>query len=143
MRMYKTLKDLPTHKEGSILVESDGVYSFVTSPWTKYTKVEVEEYPEWFELMVDDWENGETFFYLSTDFEIVEKEFNSIQHYKLVLNGNAFKDKETARWLKDKLNILLTDDDMIITDNGTIMSIVSNIKSKNVDKAVKSLMALL
>lgn len=141
--MYKTLKDLPLYPKGSILVENDNDYSFTISPFSKYSKVEVEECNEWFELTVDNWENGEVFYYISTDFQIEKKEFNGMQHHRLVLNGNAFKDIDSATWIKEKISMLLNDDDLILTNSDTIMKIVTNIKTNNVEDSIKILMGLL
>ena len=86
-KMYKSLKDLPAHKAGEYLIEKDDYYVWANPPHFNFPKGEVEEFPEWFELAITDWENGSTFYYLSTDLQIVEKEFNAMQHHRLVLKG--------------------------------------------------------
>lgn len=142
-KMYRSLRDLPAHKAGDILIESVGYYAWAEAPFFHINKQEVEEFPEWYELIIDDWENGETFFYLSTDFEIVEKEFNTQQHHRLVLNGNAFKEKDEAQWLANNIDKLLNDDDLIITDNNLIKKVVSLLKTNSIDDAIKLLMDML
>lgn len=142
-KMYRNLRDLPAHKAGDILIEKDGEYAWSTAPFFHINKQEVEEFPEWYELIVDEWENGETFFYLSTDFVIVEKEFNAQQHHRLVLNGNAFKERDEAEWLSENIDKLLNDDDLIITDNNLIKKIISLLKTNSKEDAIKLLMDML
>jgi hypothetical protein len=141
--MYKSLKDLPAHKAGDILIEKDDCYVWAYPPHFNFSKGEVEEFPEWFELAITDWENGSTFYYLSTDLQIVEKEFNAMQHHRLVLKGNAFKDKDEALWLAKNIDKLLNDDDLIITDNNEIKKVVSLLKTNSQDEAIKLLMDML
>jgi hypothetical protein len=141
--MYKSLKDLPAHKAGDYLVENEEYYVWSTPPYFNFPKGEIEDYPEWFELAISDWDNGETFYYLNSNFEVVEKEFNAMQHHKLVLNGNAFKERDEVVWLSKNIDKLLNDDDLIITDNNEIKKIVSLLKTNNSEEAIKLLMDML
>lgn len=140
-KMYRSLKDLPSHKKGDILIEKEDHYIWSSNPFFTMSKSEVENYNEWFELVIDDWSNEETFYYLSSNFEIIEAQFNAFQHHRLVLSGNAFKDKESIEWFKDNIEKLLKDD-VIITDNNTIKKIISLIKSNN-NSAIEILMNML
>lgn len=142
-KIYKSLKDLPAHKAGDFLIEKNGEYVWTTMPFFHINRREVEEFPEWYELVIDDWENGETFFYISSDFEIVEKEFNTQQHHRLVLNGNAFKEKDQAQWLVNNISKLLNDDDLVITDNNLIKKVISLLKTNSKEDAIKILMDML
>tara|TARA_B110001454_G_C12514816_1_gene348414 strand:- start:91 stop:522 length:432 start_codon:yes stop_codon:yes gene_type:complete len=143
MKMYRSLKDLPSHKAGDILIENSVDYSWSEAPFFHINKQEVEEFPEWYELIVDDWENGETFYYVSTDFQIVDAEFNAQNHHRLVLNGNAFKEKDEAMWVSTNINRLLKDEDLVLTDNNEIKKIISLLKTNGIEKAIKLLMDML
>jgi hypothetical protein len=143
MKIYKSLKDLPTHKVGDFLIEKEDHYMWMKEPYFKLDKLEVEDNPEWFEVSVSGWDNGDTIFYLSVDLEIREKEFNALQHHKLVLSGNAFSNIDDVNWLKENIDKLLNDDDLIITDTNKIKKIISSFKSNRYKDAMALLMELL
>ncbi len=143
MRMFKSKCELPQHKIGDILIESESSYKWVNIPIFEFNKEMIEDNPEWFEEINLHWEKGETFFFISSNFDIIESEFNPTQHYNLVLAKNIFKTKNEALWLQQIITELLNNDDIVLTNTNKIKEIISNIKSNNNKTAITCLLGLI
>ncbi len=103
MKYYKATKNLPGHREGDILVQTNDFYMWETEPFYTFPKEIVETDKEYFEQIITEFNEGDDIWYVSMNGLIIADKFKMSKHSSLVEYGNIFKYENDAKHLNRKV----------------------------------------
>lgn len=139
IKVYKLIRDYPGHDIGDIVcLDELGYYTFNNEPKYKLDQKQVENYPDFFEEIILNWERGEILFFISVIGDIVDEEFNPSRHSFLVENNNAFKSYELASNYLNKIKSILADESIVISVDD-IKEMFSDLDDNNIKRVKKKL----
>ena len=139
IKLYKLMKDYPGHNIGDfVCLNEKSYYTFNNEPKYKLDQKQVENYPDFFEEVVLDWDRGDQLFFISVIGEIIEEEFNPHRHSLLVEKRNAFKTYELAEEFLNQIKSVLSDD-FILINVDEIKEIFSDLNNDDIEKVKKKL----
>lgn len=109
LNTFKSLKDLPHHKAGDICFNTEinpDVYIWANEPQYIISKEMVSD-KNFFEQLVLGWNLNEEMFYITLNGLVVKTNYDPYIHTSYVNFGNAFKTKEEAENINEKIKHIL------------------------------------
>lgn len=138
IKTYRLKKEYPGHNVGDMLYKpskDDDYYDWNCEPHTKISSDVVENHPDFFEEVINNWKKGDIIFFLSVAGEIIDEVFDSARHTPLIYWGNAFKEEDEARWYQTQIAKLIEGEGGIVINKKDILPIFSALQDNDIDKA--------
>lgn len=111
MKYYKSKKELPGHPIGDTLIQANDFYMWETIPYYSLTNEIVENFPDWFERLYIEYQEGEEIWYISLNGIIVSDTFERLKHSTLIDFGNIFRSEEEAKTANTIIKKILQKED--------------------------------
>ena len=107
MKYYKSLIDLPGHKKGDILIQTNNFYMWETEPFYTFPGELVENDVKYFERVYIDYTEGENIWYITLNGLVVADKFKRSKHSSLIEYGNIFRNDKEAIEANNKIKAIL------------------------------------